>query len=210
MIIKTKQELDFCICADRIINRGAPRLSFKERFKNILVPDIIMSYLVAMRKVSYYKNKSGLIGRFLFFYHYSKYRRLGLRLGFSIGYNVFGYGLKIPHYGTIVVGGTNRIGNYSVLHTSTCISDNGKVIGDGLYLATGAKITTKVNLGDNVSIGANSLVNKSFTENNILLAGMPARIVKESEPWYKRDSFTNEVEAIESLKQKYPYVFKDV
>lgn len=45
----------------------------------------------------------------------------------------------IPHYGTIVVGGTNIIGNFAVLHTSTYITANHKIIGNGLYLSTGAK-----------------------------------------------------------------------
>lgn len=63
-------------------------------------------------------------------------------MGITIVYNVFGYGLVIPHYGTIVVGESNNIGNYAVLHTSTCISSNGKIIGNGLYLSTGAKITS--------------------------------------------------------------------
>ena len=37
----------------------------------------------------------------------------------------------------------------------------------------------KINLGDNVSIASQSLVNKSFGENDILLAGMPAIVKKE-------------------------------
>ncbi len=47
---------------------------------------------------------------------------LGMKLGYSIGYKCFSYGLVLPHYGTIVVGNSNRIGKYAVLHTSTCIT----------------------------------------------------------------------------------------
>lgn len=67
-----------------------------------------------------------------------------MKLGFTISENVFGYGLVIPNYGTIVVGSGNQIGNYSVLHTSTCISAGRKRIGDGLYLSTGAKVLVTV------------------------------------------------------------------
>ncbi len=139
--------------------------------------------------------------RLLGIYHYFRFRRLGIKLGFTIGPKVFGYGLVIPHYGTIVVGGSNRIGNYAVLHTSTCISDNGKEIGDAMYLATGAKITSRIYLGNNVSIGANSIVNKSF-ESNIMIAGSPARKIKDTEAWYVRDgeSYTRKVQLIEELK----------
>ena len=53
------------------------------------------------------------------YYYKYRFRKLGMKLGFTISENVFGYGLVIPHYGTIVVGSGNRVGNYAVLHTST-------------------------------------------------------------------------------------------
>ena len=126
-----------------------------------------------------------------------------MMLGFSIGCDTLGYGVKIPHYGTIVIGESNRIGNYAVLHTSTCISDNGKIIGDGLYLSTGAKITSKIKLGNNISIGANSLVNKDCEQDNVLLGGMPAKVIRQEDAWYIRDSYEDRVEMIEKLKEKY-------
>lgn len=91
-----------------------------------------------------------------------------------------------------------------MLHTSTCISGNGKVIGDGLYLGTGAKITTKIVLGDNVSIGANSVVNKSFPEGNCLLVGTPAVVKKSEKAWWIRDGqyYSELVAKCEELKTK--------
>lgn len=130
-----------------------------------------------------------------------RFASLGQKLGFSIGCDVFGYGLVIPHYGTIVVGVSNHIGNYAVLHTSTCISDNGKVIGDGLYLATGAKITSKVTLGNGVSIGANSVVNKDCGD-NVLLVGMPAMVKRPRKIWYEEENsiHLDRVRKIEKLR----------
>ena len=69
-----------------------------------------------------------------------------------------------------------------MLHTSTCISGNGKIIGDALYLATGAKMTSTIKLGNGISVGANSVVNKSFDKDNIMIAGMPAKEIKSSKP----------------------------
>lgn len=125
-------------------------------------------------------------------------------MGFSISADVFGYGLVIPHYGTIVIGGPNNIGNYAVLHTSTCITANGKEIGNGLYLSTGAKLTSKLVLGDNVSIGANSVVNKSFPDGNIMIAGVPAVVKKSAEAWYilNKGTYYQRVKEIEDLKKK--------
>lgn len=140
---------------------------------------------------------------FLKVYHELRYRKLGIKLGFSIGSQSLGYGVVIPHYGTIVVGGSNRIGNYAVLHSSTCISGNGKIIGNALYLATGAKMTSQLNLGDNVSVGANSVVNKSFPS-NCMIAGVPAVRIKDAVAWYERDGefYANKVKRVEELKQK--------
>ncbi len=203
MKITSRKQLSFFIQADWMINRGKFKPSFKDKVWGLIIPDYIMSYLEAMRKVSYYKNGGGIFRIPLLLYYYRKYHKLGIKLGFHIGNDVFGYGLKIPHYGTIVVGGKNEIGNYAVLHTSTCITGNGKTIGDGLYLSTGVKITSKLRLGNNISIGANSLVNKSFEKDNLLIGGIPASIIKETEAWYIRDHYEEKVEKIEKLKKSY-------
>lgn len=207
MKINSRAELRFVLMADLMMNRGVVRRSIKLRLRNLLIPDYIMSYLRCMRHVSFYSGRKGLLNKFLFIIYAVRYRRLGIKLGFSIGCDCFGYGLVIPHYGTIVVGESNRIGNYAVLHTSTCISGNSKVIGDALYLSTGATMTTKLNLGSNISVGANSVVNKSFEEDNVMIAGSPAKVIKSSQPWYIRDGieYSQKVEFIEKLKQEYLY-----
>lgn len=203
MEIKSKQELKFYLMADRMMNTGKFSPSFKDLILDFIMPNYILRYLKYMRKLSYYSNKRGSLF-FLSYYYKFKYKRLGLKLGFSIGYNCFGYGLVIPHYGTIVVGSSNRIGNYAVLHTSTCITDNEKRIGNGFYLSTGAKMISKLTLGDNISVGANSIVNKSNPNDNILLAGIPAKEIKKNVAWYVRDgeSYKVRVEEIESLKKQ--------
>ena len=202
MEIKTRKELKFVIIADKIMNDCEGR-RLKEKIKLFFFPNYIMNFLIEMRKCSYFKHQKGLFNKFLLAVHYAKYRKLGMKLGFSIGVDSLGYGVVIPHYGTIVIGGTNRIGNYAVLHTSTCISSNGKIIGDGLYLSTGAKITSKIKLGNNISIGANSLVNKDCEQDNILLGGMPAKVIKQEETWYIRDSFDAKVKRVEELRKLY-------
>ena len=218
MEIKTKKELRFFILADKIMNNLGNGVYGKIR--KLLSSDFKCRsrFLVEMRKVSYYKHQNGLINKLLLAYHYAKYEKLGLKLGFTIGCDALGYGVVIPHYGTIVVGNTNRIGNYAVLQTSTCISSNGKVIGDGLYMGSGAKITSKVTLGNNISVGANSLVNKDCLLDNVLLGGMPAKVIRQEETWYIRDShnhsehklafgissdsFAERVKKVEALKKQ--------
>lgn len=201
MMIKTKKELKFYIYADRMMNRGYFKTPFLRRLRNIIYPDKIMLYLEYMRKVEYYSQQSGV----KLHYYKWKYYKLGLKLGFTIGTKVFGYGLVIPHYGTIVVGNSNRIGNFCVLNTSICISDNSKEIGDGFYVSTGSKITSHLTLGNNISTGANTVVNKSFEEDNRLLVGMPAFPKKEMAAWYIRDGkrYSDKVKSIEDLKSRW-------
>lgn len=199
MQIKSKKELDFVIQADMMMNRGKFRYTLKDRIKNLFIPDPIMNYLKAMRCVAYYRNKRGGVKRK---YYNMRFYSLGVKLGFSVSCDALGYGVVIPHYGTIVIGGYNHIGNYAVLHTSSCITGNEKHIGDALYLSTGAKITSELVLGNNISIGANSVVNKSYEGDNALIAGIPAKYIKDTEAWYIRDHFEDRINKVENLKQK--------
>jgi serine O-acetyltransferase len=211
MEIRTKEELQLFIKADLMMNRGKFSWRLTDRLRHIANPDWIMSYLEAMRKYSYYRHgNTSRLAKPMKAYWRRKYGRLGVKLGFSIGEDTLGYGVVIPHYGTIVVGGSNRIGNFAVLHTSTCISANGKVIGNGLYLATGAKMTSKIVLGNNVSVGANSLVNKSIEGDNILIGGMPAVKIKDAPAWYIRsdEDYDKRVQKINDLiSEQYKGLF---
>lgn len=131
------------------------------------------------------------------------YDRIGVKLGFVIGYKCFNYGLVIPHFGTIVVGDSNRCGRYCVLHTSTCMTGGkeGKKIGDALYLSSGARVIKPIHLGNNVQIASNSVVNKSFPCDNIVLAGMPAEIKRENKPeWYKGWDAEERIQMIENRR----------
>lgn len=98
-----------------------------------------------------------------------------MKLGFTIGPAELGYGVVIPHYGTIVVGDGNKIGNYAVFHTCICITAGKKILGDGLYCATGCKILNDIQLGDYVTVGANAVLNESDLEGHALMLGIPAK-----------------------------------
>ena len=201
-MIRTKKELDFYIKADYMMNRGCFKLSILSRLRALVFPDYIMDYLVHMRKADYYSHLGGVKGSILGNYHRMKQRKLGIKLGFSIACDTCGYGLVIPHYGTIVVGNGNKIGNYAVLHTSTCITNGKKVIGDCLYVSTGAKLTTIEHLGNNVMIAANSVVTMSCDEDCVLLVGMPAGIKKKQDAWYiNNERYFSNIQKIEKLRE---------
>jgi len=51
-------------------------------------------------------------------------------------------------------------------------------IGNGVYIAAGARIIGDIFIGDNCKIGANAVVNKTFPADSVL-AGVPAKKIKE-------------------------------
>lgn len=208
-MIYSKKKLEFYLMADMMMNRGFFKFSIRNKIKEFFATDYIMRYLSAMRKYSYYQNcvrTGGGIHKIVMSKLYGyKYRKLGIKLGFSIDCDAFSYGLVIPHYGTIVVGPGNSIGPYAVLHTSTCITALPKRIGSYLYLSAGAKIITSSNIGDNVMVSANSVVTKGFPDGNTLLVGMPAYAKKVIPSWveYQFGKSYNRVMAIEKLKLEF-------
>lgn len=205
-MISSKKELRFYILADRIM-AGKDKKDLRQRIIDKISPsaNLIPRYLKQMRYCQYYKHQKGFVNLLLFIWHFRQYSNLGLRLGFSIGYDVFGYGLHIPHSGTIVVNNQSKIGNYCVLHTSVCIGGAGKIIGDGLYVGSGAMIMGSISLGDGISIASQSLVNKSLNDNYVLLAGVPATVKKKRKIWYEEEQgiYKERVERIEKLKKEY-------
>lgn len=186
-MIKTKKELKFYLQADLMMNRGAFDYTLMMRIKDYLANDFLIRYLRLLRIVDFEASQNSTICQIKKNIHKRKLKKYGMMLGYSIPVGVFGYGLVIPHHGTIVIGAGNRIGNYCVLHSSTCITTGGKKIGSAFYLSTGAKIIHDIHLGDNVSVGANSVVNKGYELSDCLIAGMPAKVIKDSTAWYIRD-----------------------
>lgn len=98
--------------------------------------------------------------------------------------NVFDEGLAIVHVGTIVVSGDAKIGKNCRIHVCVNIGhaishgeSGAPTLGDNVYIGPGAKIFGPINIGPNTAIGANAVVNKSFSEGNCTIAGVPAEII---------------------------------
>ncbi len=110
---------------------------------------------------------------------------LGVKCGFSIPLNVVDEGLSIAHIGPIVINGGAKIGKNCRLHVCVNIgTEAGKrsdapIIGDNVYIAPGVKMFGKIQIANNIAIGANAVVNKSFTEEGIGIAGVPAKKIND-------------------------------
>lgn len=98
------------------------------------------------------------------------------------------------HVGPILINDKAVIGKNCSLHINTAIVAGGTnnevpVIGEGVVVGVGAVILGGVTIANNIAIGANAVVNKSFIEENIAIAGVPAKKVSNngSLEWNKQD-----------------------
>lgn len=157
--------------------------SFEDRIIGYLSPNPNYTFQKRLRKLEYYTNckNKGIYKLYVIYLRY-KFKKISIKLGFSIPLNVFGPGLSIVHYGTIVVNNRARIGKNCRIHACVNIGASGgqkaaPQIGDNVYIAPGAKIFGDIKIPNNTAIGANAVVNKSFEEENKVLGGIPAKVI---------------------------------
>lgn len=147
--------------------------------------DEVWKFEIALRKAEYAVNcRQGFIYTPYRLFRKLIFHRWSVKCGFSIPLNVFGPGLSIAHYGTIVVNANAKIGRNCRIQEGVNIGasggDRAPMIGNNVFIGTGAKIIGNIVIGDNVAIGAGAVVIHSFTENGITLAGIPAKKVSNN------------------------------
>jgi serine O-acetyltransferase len=163
---------------------GHKSKSRNEKIMYFLFPDYIWRFQKLLRKTEYYKNcKKSVFGKLKYLFLQIRFRRYSLKLGFSIPLNVFGPGLAIVHYGTIIVNANAKVGKNCRIHATTNIGASGGTskapqIGDNVYIGPGVKIYGDIFLANNIAIAANAAVGKSFFEENIMIGGVPAEKIK--------------------------------
>lgn len=81
-----------------------------------------------------------------------------------------GKGLRIHHFGGIIFHPSVEIGDYCTIYQGVTIGDRGKKcgraakIGSNVLIGAGAKILGEITIGDNCTIGANSVITKDMAE----------------------------------------------
>lgn len=128
-------------------------------------------YIKVLRIAEHYYRCSKVNSFFNIFYYSTRLKLhvLGLLLGFTIPINVFQKGLSIAHYGTIVVNSDAKVGLNCRLHpgvTIGAVRGLAPIIGDNVFLGPGVVVLGNIKVGNNVHIGANSLVDFSISDNS--------------------------------------------
>lgn len=177
-MISSKKDYLYYLEQDKIalgITRKKPRLKH----------DIIWKFEMLMRKCEYLENcRQDYMGRLIAKIYKFKYVSLSQKLGFSIGFNTFGPGLSIAHYGQIVVHGNACVGKNCRIHEGVTIGATGgstraPIIGDNVFIGSGAKIIGEINIAEGVAIGANAAVVKDISEAYTTWGGVPARKISD-------------------------------
>lgn len=140
---------------------------------------LIWHYVKMLRMTEYHLNT----GHKIRYWFYQRRKNIeGRKLGISIYQNCIDKGLRIYHYGSIIINSHAKIGRNCKLHGNNCIGNKGEkykyqvpIIGDNFDLGIGAQVIGPIEIGDNIVVGANAVVVHSFLENDLLLVGIPAK-----------------------------------
>lgn len=177
-MIQSKEDYLFYLEADRIALR-------KTRQRPKFVGDEVWKYQRILRKREYIHNcKKGLIRKLLWALTSYSFRRLSMITDLQVPINVCGPGLSIAHRGMLILDERVRIGEncrmQNLTHIGTANQREGcPKIGNNVYISTCCNIYGDITIADGIAIGANSVVNKSFTEPNIGVAGVPAKKIND-------------------------------
>jgi serine O-acetyltransferase len=138
-------------------------------------------FLIALRSEEFYSYVHA--NKFFKYYFRRKRNILGRKLGFFIHPNNFNLGLKIYHYGSIIIHPNARIGSNCTIHGNCCIGSKGSypdyvpIIGDNVDIGQGAQVLGGITIANGVKIGAGAIVTKSILQEGVTVVGIPARII---------------------------------
>lgn len=179
-MIKNKKDLFYYLSEDlKRFEKGKPTL------KDWIVKNEVWStwhYIYALRHVEYHLNTGH---RLRYLWWFIRYKRLCFDLKIDIKPNNLDSGFRLMHLGALVRIKKNcSIGKNCTMLPGVVIGnkhlngDNEFVsIGDNCYIGLCAKIFGHVKIGNNVTIGAMSVVTHDIPDNAVV-AGIPARIIK--------------------------------
>lgn len=178
-MIKTKNDLKYYLEQDRLalhIKHNKPKWN-----------DYVWKYEIVLRYHEYYynKEKKSLFDK-LRLRHYSKlHSKMSYNFTTSVPINVCGPGLSIAHFGTLYINSNSKIGKNLRIQSGVTIGGSYStpnkfpVLGDNVYIGTGAKILGGVTIANNVAIGANAVVTHDITEEGVTWAGVPAKKISD-------------------------------
>lgn len=143
---------------------------------------VLRKHQILLRKTEYYTNTKNKI---LALFYKMRLYRVQNKYALHIPLNCCGKGLRIMHVGPILINGNSVLGENCALHINTAIVADGldgsvPTLEDGVVVGVGAVILGGIRVAKNVAIGANAVVNRDVIEENIAVAGVPAKKISNN------------------------------
>ena len=143
---------------------------------------ILRKHQILLRKTEYYTNVGNKLFAFIYRNRLSRIQNL---YGMHIPINVCDKGLRIMHIGPVSVNQGATVGQNCSFHINTAVVAGGTnndvpIIGDNVVIGVGAVVLGGVKIANGTAIGANAVVNKDVVEENIAVAGVPAKKISNN------------------------------
>ncbi|MBQ3559420.1 MAG: hypothetical protein IJA07_07920 [Agathobacter sp.] len=143
---------------------------------------LLRYHIILLRKTEYYINTKKKIRALIY---KARLRKFQYKYAMHIPINCCGRGFQIVHIGPILINGKATIGENCSFHINTAVvaggtNDGVPVLDDGVVMGIGSVALGNIYVSKNVAIGANAVVNKSVEEENVTVAGVPAKKVSDS------------------------------
>ena len=135
--------------------------------------------VLLIRKKEYYETRGGVYGVLARFLHVKLIRRYGIHITEGTQIDI---GLRIAHPVAIVITKC-RIGKNFQIYQNCTIGQKRRtggspIIGNNVTMYAGSKIIGKINVADNVILGASACLVSDANESGIYI-GIPARKIEE-------------------------------
>lgn len=138
-------------------------------------------WLVQLRLTEWWCNtRGGVLGALLRWFLQAR----SVRLGFTIPINRLGAGVRLPHYGTIVINGEAIVGADCQILPDVVLGSNDRgvpSIGDSVFVGPGVKVIGAVHVGDGAVLLPGAVVTEDVPAGE-RWGGVPAARVGNSCP----------------------------
>lgn len=198
-MIKSRRDLKEYLTADNLIyQRNFGIKGFLQHLIDSPISDqkYIWKYIKTMRYAEYWINKYNSYKTPFALYYLYKLRKYGRKTGFQIHPNTCGKGIKIWHYGSIIINSRCAIGKNVTMRPPILLghklaNEPSPIVGNNVEINSGVKIIGNIQIGDDVIIGPNAVVVSNIPSHSIAV-GVPARVIKtrksHNDIWIKNNN----------------------
>lgn len=143
---------------------------------------MLSRYFYHLRMVEWHElTPPNLWDKIMVGWHKYRMRKYGRMMGLQIPPHAIDFGIKLYHWGWMIVNGKAKIGKNLTIYPGVTVGGaktGVPSIGDNVFLGLGSKVFGGITIGNNVIVAPNAVVVKDVPD-NCVVAGVPAKIIKK-------------------------------